>query len=282
MRIPVKSVVVFCVAAVAAIVVYAEFIVDFRTPSSGLSQVHALGASASLRMSDYNEKVAHYRNAYGVRAQVILETSNGRFRADVDGTTVEEGQILRRFAGMYGMFVITRHDGSDSIFPFAIEPEAVPQGHEPNIARLKNRFESSLPAQYLDFVDDDWTRDNCASLPSSDIGLGASANLLHFRSETFCVVHWNRATGESMLINVTLANGDPWMRPFSRRLCRTITEATLIKLSARRVERPTYAARVLVDRPERTGPSGAQTAFTSDAYEVRSANLARIPSRGAQ
>ena len=145
------------------------------------------------------------------------------------------------------MFVV--NDGSGSIFPFAIEPGAIPQGGEPNIARLKNRFEGLLPAQHLDFVDGDWTRDYCASVPSSDIGLGASANLLHVRSETFCVVHWNRASGGSMLVNVTLANGDPWMRPFSGRLCRTITEAALMKLSATSVERPTHAACVLVDRP---------------------------------
>jgi hypothetical protein len=278
MRIPVKSVVASCIAAVAAAAVYAEFILDFRTPVSGLSQLHALGASASLLMSGYNEKVAHYRGAYGDRAHVILDVSTGGFRVTVDGATVEEGQILRQFAGMYGMFVVTRHDGGDSIFPFAIEPGAVPQGHEPNIARLQNRFENSLPAQYLDFADDDWTRDDCASWPSSDAGPGTFANLLQVRSGTSCVVHWNRASGESMLINVTLANGDPWMRPFSRHLCRTMTEAALVKRSAGNVARPTYAACVLVDRPERTGPTGAQSAFTSDVYEVRSADIARIPS----
>jgi hypothetical protein len=139
-----------CIAAVAAIAVYAEFVLDFRTPGSGLSEVHALGASASLQMSGYNEKVAHYRGAYGDRAHVILDPSNGRLTVTLDGATVEEGQILREFGGMYGMFVVIRHDGSDSIFPFAIEPGAVPQDHEPNIGRLKNRFESSLPAQYLD------------------------------------------------------------------------------------------------------------------------------------
>jgi hypothetical protein len=281
MRIPVKSAVASCIAAVAAIFVYAEFILDFRTPGSGLSQVHALGASALLHMSEYNEKFAHYRGAYGDRAHVILDGSTGKFSVEVDGATVEEGQILRQFAGMYGMFVVTRHDGSDSIFPFAIEPGAVPQGHEPNIGRLQNRFENALPAQYLHFADDDWTRDTCASLPSSDLGLGAFANLLQVRSDTSCMVHWNRASGGSMLISVTLANGDSWMRPFSRRLCRTITQAALVRLSTS-VERPTYAACVLVDRPERTGPSGAQTAFTSDVYEVRGADLARIPSRGAQ
>jgi hypothetical protein len=67
------------------------------------------------------------------------------------------------------------------------------------------------------------------------------------------------------------------MRPFSRRLCRVITETALTKLAASDQERPTYAACVLVDRPHRTGPTGAQTAFTSEVYEVRSSDLARIP-----
>lgn len=66
------------------------------------------------------------------------------------------------------------------------------------------------------------------------------------------------------------------MRPFSRRLCRVITEAALADLVASSHEQPIYAACVLVDRPDRTGPTGAQTAFTSEVYEVRSHGLARI------
>ena len=80
-----------------------------------------------------------------------------------------------------------------------------------------------------------------------------------------------------MSVSVTLAQGNPWMRSFSRHLCRVITETALTKLATSGHERPTYAACVLVDRPDKTGPTGAQTAFTSEVYEVHSHDLARIP-----
>jgi hypothetical protein len=212
----------------------------------------------------------------GERAKVLLETSSGKVRVLIDGELFEEEQIQRRFAGMYGMFVVNARTGVDALFPFAIDPGKIPGDREPNIGRLKSHFEKVLPATYLDFHDEDWVRDSCTSPPASEIGLGQFAYWLRVQSSTFCLVHWNGAGGGTMLVSSTLAEGDPWMRPFSRRLCRAITEAALARLARSRLERPTYAACVLVDRPDRTGPTGAQTAFTSEMYEVRSRDLARI------
>jgi len=273
MRISTKLVIAL---GAVAIVGYAELVLDIQTPRSDLSQTRALGASASLPLFEYNQKVARFHEMYGDRAHVLLETSSGKIRVENDGKVIEEGHIQRQFAAMYGMFVISGRAGLESIFPFAIDPGKISEDHEPNIARLKAHFESVLPIRYLSFGNEDWARDSCASPPSSKIGFGQFVNWLHLRSETFCVVHWNGAGGGSMLVSVTLADGDPWMRPFSRRLCRAITETALAKLAASSLERPTYAACVLVDRPDRTGPTGAQTAFTSEVYEVRNRDLARI------
>ncbi len=274
MRFPTKSVIAL---GAVAIVAYAELVLDIRTPRSDLSQTRALGAGASLLISDYNHKVAQYSQRYGDRAHVILETSSGKARVELDGKVIEQWQVERQFAGIYGMFVVSARGGRDSIFPLDIEPGKIPEGHEPNVARLRSHFEATLPAKDLDFANSDWARGTCDVPPLQEIGFGQFADGLHIRSETFCVIHWNGAGGGSMLASVTLADGDPWMRPFSRRLCRMITGTALTKLAASGQERPTYAACILVDRPHRTGPTGAQTAFTSEVYEVRSSDLARIP-----
>jgi hypothetical protein len=274
MRFPTKLAIAL---GAATIVAYAELVVDIRTPVSDLSQTHALGASASLSLSEYNQKVAQFHQRYGDRAHVILETSSGKVRVELDGKAIEEWQIERQFAGIYGMFVVSGPAERENIFPFDIEPGKIPEGQEPNIARLRSHFEAKLPAKDLDFGNEDWARGFCAVPPLPEIGFGQFANWLHIRSETFCVVHWNGAGGGSMSVSVTLADGNPWMRPFSRRLCRAITETALTKLATSGRERPNYAACVLVDRPDRTGSTGAQTAFTSEVYEVRSHDLARIP-----
>ncbi len=274
MRFPTKLVITL---SVATIVVYAELVLDIRTPLSDLFQTHALGASASLSMFDYNQKVVQFHKLYGDRAHVLLETSSGKARVEIDGKVVDEWQIERQFSSIYGMFVVSDGADRESIFPFDIEPGKIPDGHEPNIARLMGHFEATLPAKYLDFSDVDWARGYCAVPSSSKIGFGQFVNWLHVRSETFCIVHWNGAGGGSILVSVTLAEGDPWMRLFSRRLCRAITETALAELAMSSQERPTYAACVLVDRPDRTGSTGAQTAFTSEVYEVRNSDLARIP-----
>jgi hypothetical protein len=70
-----------------------------------------------------------------------------------------------------------------------------------------------------------------------------------------------------MLIGVALANGDPWMRPFSRRICSWLTTVALARVTTTdREPPPDYAACVLVDRPDR---SGAAQTLEPHVYEVR-------------
>jgi len=79
-----------------------------------------------------------------------------------------------------------------------------------------------------------------------------------------------------MLIGVTLMDGDPWVRPFVRWICRRMTGTAVEGIIAAGHVPPDYAACILVDRPARTGPTGSQEAFASDVYEVRNRTLARI------
>jgi hypothetical protein len=262
--------------AAVIIAAYAELVLDIRSQRSDLTVVRALGASASLSLVEYNKKVKQMQNAYGDRGRVILEASTGKVTVTLDDRVIEESQIVREFAGMYGLFVVRARDATESIFPFAFAPGEIPSDHEPNIRRLRSRFENVLPAKDLAFDDTDWTRDFCTAPQASDLGFGPFAAFLHLKSETLCMVHWKGQQPNSMLIGVTLADGDPWMRPFARWICRKLTAAALDRFSMPGRERPRYAACVLVDRPDRTGPTGAQGAFTSMVYEIQGRALARL------
>lgn len=266
-------------AGAIIIALYAVFILDIRSPRSDLIKQSALGAGATLSLDEYHRKMDQTRATYGLdRAKVILDPQTGEMTVELDGKVIEESRIERNFSYMYGLFALTSHDGQDNMFPFVLTPGELPRplDHEPNIARLRARFESSLPAKFLAFKDSDWTRDTCVALAPPDEGLGKLASLLRLQAHTSCIVHWNGTRPASMLVGVTLAQGDPWMRPFARWICREVTSAMLRKVAAPDRELPIYAACVLVDRPARTGPRGAQDAFTSVVYEVRNRALARM------
>jgi hypothetical protein len=271
-----RLVYIVAIGAIAAAAAFGELVLDIRTPVSSLKQAHALGASVQLSLDPYHQKMEQMRALHGQRVNVSLETSTGHMSVELDGKIIEEGHINRQFAGMYGMFVVNTGADAASIFPFALDPGSIPaaRDHEPNVGRLQGHFESTLPARYLSFSDNDWTRDSCTAPSTPEMGFRRLAKRLRLRSETACVIRWNGTNPGSMLVAVTLADGDPWMRPFALRICRPIVEAALARLADRGL--PTYAACVLVDRPERTGQTGTQDAFTSVVYEVRGRGLARI------
>ncbi len=65
-----------------------------------------------------------------------------------------------------------------------------------------------------------------------------------------------------MLVSVSVAQGDPWLRPFGRRLCRAITETALAQLDNDGAAMPTFAGCILADRPNRQGAKEMLTSFT--------------------
>ena len=225
-------------AAAIVIAAYAELVLDIRTPGSDLV------AAAS------------------VAAIVSFPTG--------------EGDSPKKLAGMYGLFAI-RSSASESIYPFSIVPGNVgSSSYRPDLDQLRERFGASFPAR-PDASDDAQTKANsCASRPVSELGFGRITGWLHLRSQTSCVAQWHGARPGAMLISVTLADTDSWMRPFVRRICKTLTMAALEALALPKGEAPIYAACVLVDRPERIRPGDAQDTFKSVVYEVRNGMLARM------
>lgn len=264
--------------AIAALATAAlgELVLDIRTPRAALVELHAITTSVSIEIADYDHAAEAMKKKYGPDAETALETQPPRLITRVKGKVVEEKRAPGQFLDARGLFVIGPRGRLESTFPFRIDPREAPafgrQG-EPSVRYLKDRFGKKLSAKYFEFDDHDAVTDTCTTISPTD--LGWVGRQLRFQSGTFCIVFWKGASPGSMLIGVALADGDPWMRPFTRRICRWLTTIALGRVAAAdRDAPPDYAACLLVDRPNR---SGAEKTLRAHVYEVRrDASLAYV------
>jgi hypothetical protein len=267
------------IVAVVLIAAYAEFVIDFRGPRSQLKSENALAAVTLTSYGDRDTKVKEARARYGDRVRadddVPAGALDGKWTITVDGSVIEEGRIITKLAGMYGLFVVASDGATEGIFPFSIVLGLPDLSRAASVKVLRDRF-GNFPARFLAFADTDVAVDSCAATPMPELTSGLIGSLLGMQAQTYCMVHWKGTHPSSMLISVTLANGDPWMRPFARWICRSMTSATLGKLTSPNHQPPTYAACVLVDRADRRRPGDAHDTFDSVVYEIRDRTLARM------
>src|SRR6185295_8843516 len=123
-----------------------------------------------------------------------------------------------------------------------------------------------IPAKLLAFEESDFSFGDCFKLSASDLGLGSIGALLRLKSGRACLVSWKGSKPGSMLVSLTLADGDPWMRPFANRFCRLITASALQKMGLTHRNPPDYGACMLADRPDRIG---VRDMISLRIYEVR-------------
>jgi hypothetical protein len=267
------------IVALVLIAAYGEFVLDFRGPRSQLKSMNALAAVTRTSYGDRDAKLEEARARYGDRVRahddVSAGTVNGKWAITLDGNVLEEGGIVVRLAGMYGLFAVTSDNTTEGIFSFSVVPGSANLSDITSVKSLRDRFED-FPARFFAFADTDLTIASCTAPPPSEIGFGSIGTLLGMQAQTYCVVHWKGTHPSSMLISVTLANGDPWMRPFARWICRSMTSVILRKLTSPDRKPPTYAACVLVDRADRRRPRDAHDTFDSVVYEIRDGTLARM------
>ena len=267
------------IVAVVVIAAYGEFVIDFREPRSQLKSENALAAITLTSYGDRDAKIKEARAKYGDRVRadddVPAGTSDGKWTITVDGSVIEEGRIVVKLAGMYGLFAVASDDSTEGVFSFSIVPGRADLSGTTSVKVLRDRFEN-LPARFLAFADTDVAVDSCVAPPTSELGFGSIGALLGMQAQTYCMVHWKGTHPSSLLISVTLANGDPWMRPFARWICRSMTLATLRKVASSNRQPPTYAACVLVDRADRRRPGDAHDTFEGVVYEIRDRTLARM------
>jgi len=271
--------VVLIVAGVVGGIIYGELVRDIRAPTASLAQSHAITSNVTIRVDDdLLPAIEAMKKKYGPDAETGLVTGRSapaRIVTRLNGKVVEERKAVSQFSNAAGLFVVGPAGHLESTFPFQIDPRKAPdtgRKGEPSVRSLKSRFGKEFPAEYLEFDDRNAVTERCLTTSSAD--LGAVGRLLQFQSSTFCVVSWKGASPGSMLVGVALANGDPWMRPFTRRICRWLTAGALARLASTDRKPPDYAACVLVDRPDRTG---AAEVLKAHVYEVgRDATLAYI------
>jgi len=268
MRLRSKWIVIAGAIAAIPAVTLGELMLDIRTPRSALDEVHAITTSMSILMADLDHAAKVMKEKYGPDAETAVETHPPRVITRVNGKVIREERAPGQFSDARGLFVVGQRGHLESTFPFQIDPREAPafgrQG-EPSVRYLKDSFGEKLSARYFEFDDRDAMTDTCVAISPTDLGL--VGRQLRFQSATFCVVFWKGPSRASMLVGVALADGDPWMRPFSRRICRWLTEVALERVAATdREAPPDYAACLLVDRPNR---SGAAEILREHVFEVR-------------
>ena len=259
--------------AVVGIFAYGELVRDWRVPRSGQSVNSVMAVTYSIDMADVNKLEAESKRKYGEGIRISLEVGRETLDVTKDEKVLETHEQIKSFEGVYGMFVVGRNNRGTTRFPFSIAVRQEASSLNRSVRDwFKNRFKS-VPLRWFEFDDSEWTIDRCAALPDG-LGLGGVGRALLLRDGTACVVTWKGQQPGAMLISVSLAKGDPWMRPFARRLCRSITEAALERFTSGEPGGPKYAACILVDRPAYVS---AQKSLSVSVYDVRAGNaLARI------
>jgi hypothetical protein len=259
-------------SALVGLIAYAEFVWDWRTEQLDRRARFAIGTTYGLSLVSYNQSLAENKRRYGDRAQVDMDLQTGAIQVILDGKVVEARAEEKTLDGVQGVFVIEAEDGVGARFPFQMEFRSDFSNPTHSLALFLKQHFKRAPREWFDFSDDDWTIDRCASL-SNGFGLGLVGRALGLHQGAACVVTWKGRHPGSMLISVGRAEGDPWMRPFGRRLCRDMVDDALERFDAE-PGGPNYAACILADRPAYV--SGRKS-LVVEAYSIGPQNrLARL------
>jgi hypothetical protein len=254
----------------AGALTYGELVLDWRTPHSEQSIRFALTASTGFLIADYDRLQAAMKQKYGERVSVSVpvtgysENKTGIAEVSLDGK-VQETQSLKRLSDVYGLFLIGPDDSEPIRFPFLLAPDQYLAAIDRSLVnKLKDHFKRA-PQVWFEFSDADWAIDRCSSLKSG-LGLGIVGDLLRLQEGTSCVVKWKGKQPRSMLVFVGRADGESWLRPFSERLCRSITKTGLQRLDAETADGLDYAACILGDQ---TTKAVSQKPTFGAVYAVR-------------
>jgi rhodanese-related sulfurtransferase len=276
MRLKMKSVVLPLVAVVLAAAADAELVLDVRTPHSTLVESHIIQAIMSWHSQNLDKAM---KAKYGPNAETNFESGPPRLVIRSDGKVVHEAPLSEMFEGVRGSFEIGA-SGQQTVSTFPIW-FAVPSPPDHSSAMVRRRY-------FVDSDVDEKRSENyvgdgpCVVLAASDLGrVGAAVRL---KSLTFCVVEWTGSRRASMLIGAALTDGGPFVRPFSRRICRSLAALALRKLTAAGSQAVQYAGCMLFDRSGFVdGPQavyGFVDGFQVHVYEVlRTGELALIGHR---
>ena len=255
------------------VIAYGELVRDWRIQSSGQSVRFAMGVTHGALMAELKSLADAMKQKYGESTETTLPLDTGIAEVTLNGKLLETHPEVKRISSVYGIFVFGPDDHITTRFPFEVSANLVTANSNEWIADGLRKNLKRSPAAWFEFKDSDWSWsfDRCTARPK-DLGLGTIGSALFLRGGTYCVIGWKGEQPGSMLISVSVADGNPWMRPFARRICRAITEAALGRLDTELPDSPKYAACVLIDRPEYIS---ARKSLAWDVYSVGSGNRLR-------
>lgn len=277
MRLMINSVVLALVAVALAAAAYAELVLDVRTPRSTLVESYFVQAVMDWQAQTLDKAM---KAKYVPNAETKLELGPLRAVITLNGKVVHEAPLSEMFEGVRASFEIGASGQliEERMFPiwFAVPS---PPDHSSAMVRRRYFLDSHVGEKRLEnYVGNG----PCVVLAASDLGsVGAAVRL---ESVTFCVVEWTGSHPASMLIGAPLTDGGPLVRPFSRRICRSLAALALRKLTAARSQAVQYAGCMLFDRAGFVDGPGALYGFVDDfqvhVYEVlRTGELALIGHR---
>ncbi len=232
---------------------YAELVLDVRAPHTVLYESAMITTEARLA-SGSGALDAAMKTKYGPDAVTYLQLKPASWVVKVGDKEVHREPAATRFSGAIGFFVFGSPGKLASLFPFRLELQDKQPSHRFSVTDLLHWFKGSYDEsiiRYLDVNDAAEAEGPCTELGPSDFGL--AGRLLNLRTGRFCLIDWTGRRRASALIGAVVADGDPWMRPFTGRICRSLTKLALRKITAVRPRLPDYAACIMVDRPTRQG-----------------------------
>lgn len=271
-----RPVIVICILG-ALVAGFLELVLDVRVPRSALIEFHAVDTERTIDLTTTETKSAAMKAKYGPDAVTTRESQPLRWVVQVDGKVVH--QDLIETPGPIGFVAIGARGKTASMFPFRLNPQDASPPHYITLAQLRARAAQTKDprvTRFFEFNDANTTKGPCAVLEPAD--LGPVGKLLRVDAGKFCILDWTGARRGSALIGTVLADGDPWMRPFTQRICRSLTMLALRKIAADRRQPLDYVACLLVDRPARAADN-----LRIHVYEVGAAGtLALIEPPGSR
>jgi hypothetical protein len=258
--------IICAIVAAGLVAIYLEFVRDFRTPRVEFVVAGVVGFNQQVPTERYIAISESMKAKYGEEAETWIGPNGTATK--VKGQVVATEKIEGRFLDAIGM-TVAGGQGKNTpfgIFPFRIGPNAVP---EPVAARtlaltIRERFQSVLVPDALDFTDRDFVIEGCRNLSAAELGLKIAGPLLGLGRTTLCTVIWKRTKPARMLIGITIAEGGFWIRPFNRGVCRTLAQAWLRNVSQSDHSRlPDFVQCMLADRP-----ASRSDAVSTQVYQV--------------
>jgi hypothetical protein len=250
-----------------------EFVVDIRTPRSGLAMRSALVTHNKLPPETLAAAAVKLKAKFGEDATVWQGPTGIYVRRDGDILAIEPAKTF--FHEALGITQVVDTVGAIATFPFHVSPYELRDSAYPQLVpSLMMRVAPAFTPGNLDFDAADFSIDHCRSVAPRELRLTLANRILRLSPSTLCTVTWKREPARRMLIGIVAADGGRWIRPFTRSACRVLSNAWLA--NARKIDagQPNYLQCLLVDR-RKNQPFGS--GVSSFAYEVRKdGSLARF------